>query len=62
MRTLQYLKKIITPQKESSSHYGISGDGVSRPGIQNKKDFCIKINLPKEKLLNFENWANDEPQ
>ena len=25
----------------------ISGYGVSRPGIQNKKGFCIKINLPK---------------
>ena len=29
------------------SGYGISGYGVSRPGIQNKKGFCIKINLPK---------------
>ena len=28
-------------------HYAISGYGVSRPGIQNKKGFCIKINLPK---------------
>ena len=27
--------------------YGISGFGVSRPGILNKKGFCIKINLPK---------------
>jgi hypothetical protein len=27
--------------------YGTSGYGVSRPGIQNKKGFCIKINLPK---------------
>ena len=25
--------------------YGITGYGVSRPGIQNKKGFCIKINL-----------------
>ena len=25
-------------------HYGIAGYG----GIQNKKGFCIKINLPKE--------------
>ena len=28
-------------------HYGITGYGVLRPGIQNKKGFCIKINLPK---------------
>ena len=27
--------------------YGITSYGVSRPGIQNKKGFCIKINLPK---------------
>jgi hypothetical protein len=42
--------------------YGITGYGVSRPGIQNQKDFCIKINTPKRKLLNFENWTNGEPQ
>ena len=28
-------------------YYGITGYGVSRPGIQNRKGFCIKINLPK---------------
>jgi hypothetical protein len=27
--------------------YGITGYGVSRPGIQNLKDFCIKINTYK---------------
>ena len=27
--------------------YGITGYGVSRPGIQNKKGSCIKVNLPK---------------
>ena len=27
--------------------YGITGYGVSGPGIQNQKDFCIEINLPK---------------
>jgi hypothetical protein len=27
--------------------YGITGYGVSSPGIQNYKDFCIKINIPK---------------
>ena len=26
--------------------YGITGYGVSRPGIQNSKDFCIKTNIP----------------
>ena len=30
-----------------TSNYGISGYGVSRLGIQNKKGFSIKINLPK---------------
>ena len=30
-----------------SVHYGIAGNGVSRPGIQNKTDFCIKINISK---------------
>ena len=33
--------------RDMTDHYGISGYGVSRPGIQNKKGFCIKINLPK---------------
>ena len=28
-------------------HYGITGYRVSRPEIQNQKDFCIKINVPK---------------
>ena len=27
--------------------YGITGYDVSRPGIQNKKDFCMKINISK---------------
>jgi hypothetical protein len=29
-------------------YYGITGYGVSRPGIQNLKDFCIKTTHPKE--------------
>ena len=37
-----------------------TGYGVSNPGIQNQKDFCIKINI--RKLLNFEYWSNVEPQ
>ena len=28
-------------------HYGITGYQVATPGIQNQKDFCIKINIPK---------------
>ena len=41
-------------------YYCITGYGVSGPGIQNQKDFCIKINI--RKLLNFEYWSNVEPQ
>ena len=36
-----------TPVRPSLARYGISGYGVSRPGIQNKKGFCIKINSPE---------------
>ena len=36
-------------------HYG---NTVFKQGIQNWKDFCLKINIPKRKLLNFENWCN----
>ena len=35
--------------------------GVSRPGKQNWKSFCLKINIPTENTnLNFENWCNGE--
>ena len=27
-------------------------------GLQNWKDLCLKIKVPKRKLLNFENWCN----
>ena len=30
-----------------SAGYGSTGCGVFKRGIQNKKDFCIKINIPK---------------
>ena len=43
-------------------HYGITGCGVFKAGIQNWKGFCIKINCSQMKLLNFENWTNGEPQ
>ena len=42
--------------------YGIIGCGVFKAGIQNWKDFCIKIICSQMKLLNFENWTNGEPQ
>ena len=32
----------------------------SSGGVQNWKDFCVKINIPKRKLLNLENWCNGE--
>ena len=43
-------------------HYGITGCGVFKAGIQNWKGFGIKINCSQMKLLNFENWTNGEPQ
>ena len=43
-------------------HYGITGCGVFKAGIQNWKGFWIKINCSQMKLLNFENWTNGEPQ
>ena len=38
--------------------YGNNGYGVSSPGIQNWKDFCLKINCSQMKLPNFENWCS----
>ena len=32
-------------------HYGNTGYGVSSPGMQNYKDFCQKINIPKRNYL-----------
>ena len=55
---LTYLYKILL--KDVS--YGITGYGVSRPEIQNQKDFCIKFNIPLRQFLHFENWTNGEPQ
>ena len=46
----------------NSTHYGITGCGIFKAGIQNWKGFCIKINCSQIKLLNFENWTNGEPQ
>ena len=33
--------------KVRGGNYGITGYGISSPEIQNQKDFCIKINIPK---------------
>jgi hypothetical protein len=46
----------------TNDHYGITGCGVFKAGVQNWKGFCIKINCSQMKLLNFENWTNGEPQ
>ena len=43
-------------------NYGITGYGVSRPEIQNQKDFLYKNQHTPRKLLDFENWTNGEPQ
>ena len=45
---IEYLVVVVSGFTLFIVHYGITGYGVSRPGIQNKKDFCIKINIPKE--------------
>ena len=37
--------------------YGNTGCRVFKRGIQNWKDFCLKIYIPK---VNFENWLNGE--
>ena len=41
-------------------HYGISGCGVFKTGIQNQKGFWLKTNCIQMKLPNFENWSNGE--
>ena len=35
---------------------GNTGCGVFKGGMQNLKDFWLKINCSEMKLLNFENW------
>ena len=41
-----------------TGQYGNTGSGVFKRGVQNSKDFCLRIN--KRKLLNFENWVSGE--
>ena len=38
----------ISQSSAENTRYGNTGYGVSRPGLQNQKDFCIRINIPKE--------------
>ena len=38
--------------------YGNTGCRVFKQGVQNWKEFWLKINLGKE--MNFENWCNGE--
>ena len=53
---------IIHESFDEYIHYGITGCGVFKAGVQNWKGFCIKISCSQMKLLNFENWTNGEPQ
>ena len=43
----------------SEKYYGNTGCQVFKQGVQNWKDFPLKINIPK-KILNFENQCNGE--
>ena len=43
-----FLSTLRDKNVEVGGGYGITGYGVLRPGIQNRKGFCTKINLPKE--------------
>ena len=49
---IEYLVVVVSGFTLFIVHYGITSYGVSRPGIQNKKDFCIKINISK-KIIEF---------
>ena len=41
-------------------HYGNTGCGVFKRGMQNWKGFWLKINCSQRKLPNFDNWSNGE--
>ena len=43
-----------------TNNYENTGCGVFKGGIQNQKDFWLKINCSQMKLLNFEKWSSDE--
>ena len=51
--------------KKRESHvcmfiYDNTGCQIFKWGVQNWKDFCLKINIQKGNWLNFENWCNGE--
>ena len=46
---------MVTWQALKNVHYGNTGNGVSSPGIQNQKDFCLRINIPKGNQSNSRN-------
>ena len=43
-------------------HYGNTGSRVFKQGVQNYKDFCLRINILKGNygILSFEFWINGE--
>ena len=60
-----YLNNCQTQRFVSStgniSHYGNTGCGVFKQGVQNQKDFCLRINIgTQSRLLNYENWVDGE--
>ena len=48
----------------SHAHYGNMGCGVFKRGVQNQKDFCIRINIPKGnyRILSFGLMASCQKQ
>ena len=60
-RIFRYRFKMSIFQTFMDLEYGNTGRRVFTWGIQNWKDFCLKINIcTQRKLLNFENWSNGE--
>ena len=45
-------------QVQNDKDYGNTGCGFFKEGVQNLKDFWLKINCSQMKLLNFEDWAS----
>ena len=54
--------EIILEQIDDSAHedYGNTGCQVFKQGVQNWKDFCLKINIPKGNFFSFENWISGD--
>ena len=55
-----YYSLVVNTPYSFIAHYGNTGCQVFKQCVQNWKDFCLKINIPKGKILNFENWVNGE--